>query len=132
MSAHAAAAWWLEVDQSTIAVMSHASAQAAGEAERRLIAEYQPRHNRAGVIGPYIPYRPAGARGSRTGGDPARRSELLSRLRAMTAERAQRPALIEQARRDGHGWEVIASALHMTVHGVRKLHATLPEDQRHR
>jgi hypothetical protein len=40
-----------------------------------------------------------------------------------------RPMLIEQARQEKATWQAIADALHMTPHGVRKLHRTLKENQ---
>lgn len=46
----------------------------------------------------------------------------LARLRRLGNEWQQRPEIIEQARAEKATWQEIADALHMTVHGVRKLH----------
>ncbi len=53
----------------------------------------------------------------------------LDQLRQLGDGWQNRPQLIEQARQEGATWVAIADALHMTRHGVVKLHATLKKDQ---
>ncbi len=48
----------------------------------------------------------------------------LSRLRRLGNEWEKRPQIIAEARAEKATWQEIADALHMTPHGVRKLHAT--------
>lgn len=48
----------------------------------------------------------------------------LSRLRRLGNEWEKRPQIIAEARAEQATWQEIADALHMTPHGVRKLHAT--------
>lgn len=48
----------------------------------------------------------------------------LSRLRRLGNEWEKRPQIIAEARAENATWQEIADALHMTPHGVRKLHAT--------
>jgi hypothetical protein len=48
----------------------------------------------------------------------------LSRLRRLGNEWQKRPQIIAEARTENATWQEIADALHMTPHGVRKLHAT--------
>lgn len=48
----------------------------------------------------------------------------LSRLRRLGNEWEKRPEIIQEAREEKATWQEIADALHMTPHGVRKLHAT--------
>lgn len=47
----------------------------------------------------------------------------LARLKRLGNEWEQRPVIIDQARREKATWQEIADALHMTPHGVRKLHS---------
>lgn len=48
----------------------------------------------------------------------------LSRLRRLGNEWQKRPQIIAEARTENATWQEIADALHMTPHGVRKLHAS--------
>lgn len=54
----------------------------------------------------------------------------LSRLKRLGNEWEQRPRIIDEARGEKATWQEIADALHMTAHGARKLHATLPKAER--
>lgn len=52
----------------------------------------------------------------------------LDELRELGDAWQNRPQLIEKARQEGATWVAIGEALHMTRHGVVKLHATLKGD----
>lgn len=56
--------------------------------------------------------------------DTLGRMSALSRLRRLGNEWEKRPQIIAEARAEKATWQEIADALHMTPHGVRKLHAT--------
>ncbi len=56
--------------------------------------------------------------------DTLRGMSALSRLRRLGNEWQKRPQIIAEARAERATWQEIADALHMTPHGVRKLHAT--------
>ncbi|MFE5408759.1 hypothetical protein [Microbacterium sp. NPDC056569] len=52
----------------------------------------------------------------------------LAELTRLGNDWQRRPEIIDRARAEGATWQSIADALHMTPHGVRKLHATLRRD----
>jgi len=120
MKQHAANAWWLEVDQSRTTVHACISSRAAARLEGSLIERIQPRHNRAGVTGVYVPYRPPEMRQPRPA-STGRGAEALAKMSALAEEWNQRAAIVRQARAERETWQSIADALHMTPNGVRKL-----------